>query len=203
MTGPFTLAGLMMGADDVVMATIDDPKGLHALCHFTTERIQEYVQLLIAAGADLVVILEPTAVMLSPEQFAEFSAVYVRHLTESFRYSRVGFVYHTCGNTMHLVGQDGPRGGARGQPRLARRRGRPGGRGTRDSSRGGGDRQHQPGHDHAVGHAAAHPSRGGGPAAEMAPFPNFVLSTGCDLPQETPPANIAAFMEAGRAWRGA
>ena len=65
-TGPFTLAGLMMGADDAVMATIDDPKGLHALCHFTTERIQEYVQLLIAAGADLIAILEPTAVMLSP-----------------------------------------------------------------------------------------------------------------------------------------
>ncbi len=37
--------------------------------------------------------------------------------------------------------------------------------------------------------------------AEMAPFPNFVLSTGCDLPQETPPANIRAFMDAGRAWR--
>jgi uroporphyrinogen decarboxylase len=85
----------MMGADDVVMATIDDPSGLHA--------IQEYVQLLIAAGADLVVVLEPTAVMLSPEQFAAFSGVYVRHLTGSFRFSGVDFVYHTCGNTMHLV----------------------------------------------------------------------------------------------------
>jgi len=39
--------------------------------------------------------------------------------------------------------------------------------------------------------------------AEMAPYPNFILSTGCDLPQETPTANIAAFMEAGRAWRRA
>jgi uroporphyrinogen decarboxylase len=33
---------------------------------------------------------------------------------------------------------------------------------------------------------------------EMAPYPNFVLSTGCDLPQETPIDNIRAFMDAGR-----
>jgi len=32
----------------------------------------------------------------------------------------------------------------------------------------------------------------------MAPYPNFILSTGCDLPQETPLSNIAAFMQAGR-----
>jgi uroporphyrinogen decarboxylase len=35
----------------------------------------------------------------------------------------------------------------------------------------------------------------------MAPYDNFILSTGCDLPQETPLANIAAFMETGRRWR--
>lgn len=32
----------------------------------------------------------------------------------------------------------------------------------------------------------------------MRAYPNFVLSTGCDLPPETPLANIQAFMEAGR-----
>jgi uroporphyrinogen decarboxylase len=32
----------------------------------------------------------------------------------------------------------------------------------------------------------------------MAPYPNFILSTGCDLPPETSLANIDAFMRAGR-----
>ncbi|MCJ7549000.1 MAG: methylcobamide--CoM methyltransferase, partial [Anaerolineae bacterium] len=32
----------------------------------------------------------------------------------------------------------------------------------------------------------------------MVPYPNFILSTGCDLPPETPLANIEAFMHAGR-----
>jgi len=35
----------------------------------------------------------------------------------------------------------------------------------------------------------------------MAPYPNFVLSTGCDLPQETPLENIDAFMQTGRRYR--
>ena len=35
----------------------------------------------------------------------------------------------------------------------------------------------------------------------MAPYPNFVLSTGCDMPQETPLENIHAFMRAGRRYR--
>ena len=34
--------------------------------------------------------------------------------------------------------------------------------------------------------------------SRMAEFPNFVLSSGCDLPQETPVDNIKAFMQTGR-----
>jgi uroporphyrinogen decarboxylase len=33
---------------------------------------------------------------------------------------------------------------------------------------------------------------------EMAPHSNFILSTGCDLPQDVPFENIDAFMAAGR-----
>ncbi len=32
----------------------------------------------------------------------------------------------------------------------------------------------------------------------MQPYPNFILSTGCDLPLDTSIENIAAFMKAGR-----
>ena len=33
---------------------------------------------------------------------------------------------------------------------------------------------------------------------QMRPYPNFILSTGCDLPPETPIENMKAFMQAGR-----
>jgi uroporphyrinogen decarboxylase len=196
--GPFTLAGLMMGADDTVMATILDPEGLHRLCHFTTEKIQEYIQLLLAAGADVICILEPTAVMLSPEQFSEFSAIYIRHITTSFKYSRANFVYHTCGDTMHLV-EKMVRAGVHGV--------------SLDSADVGVDlsavASRLPDDVVVIGNISpAKTMRFGTPEdvrreverllKEMEPYPNFILSTGCDLPQETPRENIQAFMDAGR-----
>jgi uroporphyrinogen decarboxylase len=199
--GPFTLAGLMMGADDTVMSTVLDPQALHRLCHFTTERIQEYIQLLLAAGADLICILEPTAVMLSPEQFSEFSAIYIRHITTSFKYSRASFVYHTCGNTMHLV-EKMAASGVQGV--------------SLDSHDMGVDlpavAARLPDDVVAIGNISpATTMRFGTPGdvtrevndllRAMSPYPNFVLSTGCDLPQETPAANMQAFMDAGRAYR--
>jgi uroporphyrinogen decarboxylase len=35
----------------------------------------------------------------------------------------------------------------------------------------------------------------------MDSYPNFVLSTGCDLPEDVPLENIAAFMQTGREYR--
>ena len=34
----------------------------------------------------------------------------------------------------------------------------------------------------------------------MRRYPNFILSTGCDLPQDTPIENIKVFMETGRGY---
>jgi uroporphyrinogen decarboxylase len=102
-TGPYSLAALIMGADEAAMATLLHPDDLDAVCQFTTEKIQHYVQLLIAAGAQVICILEPSAVMLGPDHFGRFSAAYVRHLVDSCRYTGVSTIYHTCGNTMHPI----------------------------------------------------------------------------------------------------
>ena len=53
-TGPFSLAALIMGTDDAAMATISQPDDLHKLCQLTTEKIQGYIRLLIAAGAQVI-----------------------------------------------------------------------------------------------------------------------------------------------------
>ena len=93
-TGPYSLAALIMGADEAAMATILRPEELEEVCRFTTAKIQEYVRWLIAAGAQVICILEPSAVMLGPPQFEQFSAQYVRHINNSCRYTGVATVYH-------------------------------------------------------------------------------------------------------------
>jgi uroporphyrinogen decarboxylase len=200
-TGPYSLAGLIMGAEEAAMATIMEPDKLTALCEFATEKIEEYIRLLICAGAQVICILEPTAVMLGPEQFEQFSSGFVRHINENFRYADVATVYHTCGNTMHLIGKmveskvdaislDSPDAGV-DLPRIAGR---------------------VDGEVILIGNinptGAIFKSNPGAVQEEvmqllqaMDPYPNFVLSTGCDLPQETPIENISAFMNTGKNYR--
>ena len=200
-TGPYTLSALLMGADDAAMATVMDTEKLHKICRFMTEKILEYVRLLIASGAQMICILEPSAVMLGPEQFEEFSSRYVHQIVESCRYADISTIYHICGNTMHLI----KKMAESGVDAL-----------SLDSPEIGVDLHaaaEQISQDiMIIGNISPIGSILNGSPEEveeevvqllnkMEPFPNFVLSTGCDLPQEVPIENIQGFMRAGREYR--
>lgn len=197
-TGPFTMAGQLMGAEEAAMAALNEPDKLDVLCQFTTEKTEEYARQLIAAGAQIICILEPSAVMLGPDQFEQFSARYVRHISDGCRFSDAATVYHICGNSNHLIdkmietGVDALSLDSRETgidlPAIAERvQGKAG----------------------LVGNISPTETilKSGPDAVEkevkalleaMAPYENFVLSTGCDLPRGTPAQNIEAFMRAGR-----
>ena len=196
--GPYSLAGLLMGADDAAMATLGAPDEMDVLCDFTRETITAYARQLIGAGAQVLCILEPSAVMLGPEQFKRFSAAHVRCIAGLCRGAGVNSVYHTCGNTMHVVefmasaGVDGI---------------------SLDAPHTGVDLKsvaHCVSEDVAViGNICPATTMLYGSAEEvrrsveelldeMAPYPNFILSAGCDLRAETPPENIDVFVKAGR-----
>lgn len=200
-TGPYSLAALIMGADEAAMATLLHPDDLEVVCQFTTKKIRQYVQLLIAAGAQVICILEPSAVMLGPDHFWRFSAAYVRHIIESCRYTGVGTIYHTCGNTMHLANKmaesgvdaislDSPAAGV-DLPAVAKNL-------SREVIIMG---NVNPTGNILLGRPDEVKSELMELMKRMEPYSDFILSTGCDLPQETPLANIHAFMEAGRGYQ--
>ena len=197
-TGPYTLSALLMGADIAAMATVTDIDKLNIICQFMTEKILDYVRLLVASGAQMICILEPSAVMLGPEQFEQFSGQYVSQINESCKHTGAVTVYHICGNTMHLVRKmaesgvdaislDSPEIGV-DLPSVAK----------------------QISSDVAIiGNISPIGALLNGRPEDvekdvikllksMAPYQNFILSTGCDLPQEVPIENVNAFMEAGR-----
>jgi uroporphyrinogen decarboxylase len=200
-TGPYTLAALLMGADEAAIATVTRPEELHEVCELTTKKIQEYVRLLISSGAQLICILEPSAVMLGPEQFEEFSGKYVQQINESCSYTSVSTIYHICGNSMHLIDKmcesdvdaismDSPETGV-DLPAAAAR---------------------VPQNVAVIGNISPTGSILNGSVRDvenevtkllksMELYPNFILSTGCDLPQEVPLENIRAFMNVGRDYK--
>ncbi|MBN1248824.1 MAG: uroporphyrinogen decarboxylase family protein [Anaerolineae bacterium] len=195
--GPFSFAGLMMGATEIAMATVDDPDLVHAAATYATEVITPYALALAEAGAQMICILEPTATFISPRAFKRFSGVYVQQIVAALAASEADpmTILHVCGKTKHLVPamcDTGVQGLSLDAPMdmVGTIRKMPGDvvlvgnidpvavmvRSTPQQVRAT---------TQALGRA-------------MAPYPNFVMSTGCDLPPETPLANIEAFMMAAR-----
>ncbi|NDJ76823.1 MAG: hypothetical protein GYB65_11235 [Chloroflexi bacterium] len=190
--GPYTLAALMLGATEAAMAVIDNPGLLHEALNFTTYIITRYANALARAGADMIAILEPSAVMLSPRQYREFSGEYTRQIVDQMETLPI---LHICGKTTHLIDamvETGAQGLSLDSlvdfPTIA---------------------QQVPQDVVLIGNinptaVMVDETPQGVYAAtrelleSMAPYPNFILSTGCDLPPETPLANIQAFMDAGR-----
>ena len=193
--GPFSLTGLLMGASEAAMATITEPEFLAEVLAFSTRTIRHYARAQVEAGADVVAILEPTAALLSADSFEKFSATYVKEIVTD---TEVPCILHICGDATRLV------------PAMART-------GAQGLSL-----------DYQVDLAAAADvvpqdvvlignldpagvvSRGSPEEvaaatekllSEMEGRPNFVLSSGCDLPPETPLENIRTMIETARRFR--
>jgi len=189
-TGPYSLASLIMGAEEAAMDAIMEPDKLLKLCEFTLERILEYIRLLIGVGAQVICILEPTAVMLGPDEFERYSSGFIKHINISYKYTDVSIIYHTCGNTMHLIDKmiesqvdaislDSPDVGIL-LPEVAKIV-------KNDTIIIG---NINPAGTILKGRPEEVKNEVNELLKSMDFYPNFVLSTGCDLPQEVPFENI-------------
>jgi len=99
-SGPFTLASLLAGAGKALRGVIRDPQFIRELLEYSTEVIVRYALALQENGADCVCILEPTAGVLSPDQFEVNSAAYLKRIIASLE---VPVILHICGDTSVLL----------------------------------------------------------------------------------------------------
>ena len=195
--GPFTLAGLMMGATEIAIATVEAKELVQAAAAYATEVIVPYAKALTAAGAEVICILEPTATFISPRAFKRYSGAYVRQIVDALHATPEDPVtlLHVCGDTRHLVRamcETGVQGLSLDAPMdmVATIEAMP------EDVVLVGNVDPVSVMAHSSPEYVASATRG--LLEAMAPYGNFILSTGCDLPPETPLANIDAFMRAGR-----
>lgn len=98
---PFTLAGLLMGAENLSINTIMNPSFCKKVIEYSLEIIVKYAKALEKAGADALVILDPTAVLVSPKTYKEFILPYNKELIKRLD---VPAILHTCGNSTKIIG---------------------------------------------------------------------------------------------------
>ncbi len=191
MIGPFSLAARLFDVSEIMMDCYDDPDTVHAVLKKVTTFLKSYADAFKDAGADGVVIAEPVAGLLSPALEEEFSAPYVKEIVDSVKNDNFITIYHNCGASVVK---------------------------TLDSIIGNGaDAYHfgnavdlceilkkVPPNVPVLGNIdPAGQLRMGTPESVRAAtldllekasvYPNFLLSSGCDIPPQTPWENIAAF----------
>ena len=97
--GPFTLA-VHLGGVNTFVYTKNNPEKLKPLLDFCVQVITTYTQALISAGADMIVLVEPTGYMLTPNLYDLFSKFYTKQIIDSLDKP---VILHICGKANHLI----------------------------------------------------------------------------------------------------
>ena len=194
MIGPFSLAGRLADVNEMMFLLMDEPETVHALLEKTTVFLSAYGAALKAAGADGLFMAEPLAGVISPAALEEFSAPYVKRIREALQSEDFPLVYHNCGGNVTKAAEaifaQGTAGCHFGNAiDLASML------------------EKAPAETLVMGNVdpvamLAQGSPDGIKAAvaslveRCGAYPNFVLSSGCDIPATTPWENLEAFFAA-------
>jgi uroporphyrinogen decarboxylase len=188
--GPFSLAGRLAGVSEVCGLTLTDPDLVHAVLEKCAEFLATYARAFKAAGADGLIMAEPAAGLLSPRGLATFSAAYVRRIVQAVEDGQFQVVLHNCGaRLIHLpaILESGPSAFHFGAPMdLVGALGK-----VPPSTVLCGNL------DPTAIFLQSTPEQVAGKTVALLAatnaHPNFIISSGCDVPPGTPLANLDAF----------
>ncbi|WP_027294761.1 uroporphyrinogen decarboxylase family protein [Robinsoniella sp. KNHs210] len=192
--GPFSLAGRLLDVTEAMIYCYEEPDMVHTLLEKVTEFLIKYANAYKAVGAHGIVMAEPLAGLLSPSLAEEFSSEYVKKIVDSVQDDHFLVIYHNCGNstiqTIDSILSTGSAayhfGNAISMADMM---------------------THIPEDTIAMGNVdPAAEFRNGSPESireatlkvmnDCCKYPNFVISSGCDIPPLSKWENIDAFFAA-------
>ncbi len=104
--GPITTAGYLMGAENMMFATLVDPDIVKAAVAKSAEIVSVMEQAMIESGATLMWMADPTSSedLISPDMFDEYSRDAIKKVIDDVRrMSDVPNFVHICGNTLETL----------------------------------------------------------------------------------------------------
>ncbi len=100
MIGPFSLAARLLDVSEIMMDCYDDPDMVHLVLDKVTQFLIEYASAYKAAGANGIMMAEPVAGLLSPMLEEEFSSPYVKKIVDAVQDDSFVMIYHNCGDNV-------------------------------------------------------------------------------------------------------
>ena len=102
-TGPFTIAGHLVGTENLLYWIVTDPEKVHKFVKFAAEYEREWLKIVETLGIDVIQTSEPSASydMMSPEMFEEYALPYIKRTYEPLENTKK--VLHICGNTTVIL----------------------------------------------------------------------------------------------------
>lgn len=192
--GPFSLAGRLMDVSEAMIYCYEEPGMVEIVLKKVTAFLIAYCKAYKATGANGVVIAEPLAGLLSPVLADRFSSPFVKQIVDAVQDENFIVIYHNCGgSTVKIIESILSTGSAAYH--------------FGNAIRMADMMPHIPAGTVAMGNVEpAGQFRNGTPESirentlsilnDCAKYPNFVISSGCDIPPLTNWDNIDAFFSA-------
>lgn len=196
--GPYSLAGRLLDVTEVMILCYEEPDMVHTVMEKVTDFLIEYCKAYEAAGANGVVIAEPLTGLLSPALADEFSHPYVRKLIEAVQNDHFAVVYHNCGDNVARMREGIYKLGAMGYH-------------FGDAANMADMLPDAPADALVMGNVSPAAQFLGGTPESMrqathavmeacCSYPNFLISSGCDIPPIASWDNIDAFFAAAESF---
>jgi methyltransferase, mtaA/cmuA family len=106
-TGPVSVASSVIEPSNFYKSMRKDNETVHEYMKFITEEIIEFANAQIEAGADTIVISDPsgTGEILGPKFFEEFVVKYINMLLDGIKDKSVGTIVHICGQMKNVYNE--------------------------------------------------------------------------------------------------
>ncbi|MFA5078042.1 MAG: uroporphyrinogen decarboxylase family protein [Dehalococcoidia bacterium] len=194
--GPFSLAGRLLDVSKAMIYCYEQPDTIHLLLNKVTAFSIAYCRAYKKAGASGVIMAEPLAGLMSRKLADPFSSAYIKKIVAAVQDREFIVIYHNCGNsTVKIIDSILSTGASLYSF----------GNAVQMSE----VMQHIPSHTIAMGNIdPAGQFSNGTPESvrkstlkvldECGKYPNYVVSSGCDIPPLSKWDNIDAFFEAVR-----
>lgn len=101
--GPFSLAVRLFDMTEFMTFILMDPDSAHELISKANDFLIKYIKAYKESGANGIIIAEPASGLLPPEMCDEFSSQYVKKIVDAVQDDNFSIIIHNCGHTESLV----------------------------------------------------------------------------------------------------